>query len=77
MAELRSSPILIAALALGLAFGLGGRDTAGEIVRRWYNRTQAAAPRIQEAAQAAQQQTAERVVETQRQLGEQGNFGRR
>lgn len=26
------------ALALGLAFGLGGRDTAAEIVRRWYQR---------------------------------------
>ncbi len=25
-----------AALALGLAFGLGGRDTAGQIVRDWY-----------------------------------------
>lgn len=26
------------ALALGLAFGLGGRDTAGEIIRRWDSR---------------------------------------
>jgi len=26
------------ALALGLAFGLGGRDTAGRIVRDWYER---------------------------------------
>jgi len=27
------------ALALGLAFGLGGRDTAGEIVKSWYQKT--------------------------------------
>jgi hypothetical protein len=66
------------ALALGLAFGLGGRDTAGEMVRRWYDRAQAAAPKVQQAAQAAQQQTAERVVETQRRLGEQGTtYGQR
>jgi hypothetical protein len=28
------------ALALGLAFGLGGRETAGEIVRKWYAKAQ-------------------------------------
>ncbi|WP_332825310.1 mechanosensitive ion channel family protein [Ramlibacter sp.] len=28
------------ALALGLAFGLGGRDTAGEIVQKWYAKAQ-------------------------------------
>lgn len=28
------------ALALGLAFGLGGRETAGLIVRNWYERSQ-------------------------------------
>lgn len=27
------------ALALGLAFGLGGRETAGELVRDWYRRS--------------------------------------
>src|SRR5205807_8547563 len=45
------------ALALGLAFGLGGRDTAAEIVRGWYARGQDAAPRMAEAAEAAQRQT--------------------
>lgn len=44
------------ALALGLAFGLGGRDTAAEIVRTWYTRSQQAAPKLQQAASAAQQQ---------------------
>ena len=44
------------ALALGLAFGLGGRDTAAQIVRGWYARGQRAAPQMAQAAQAAQQQ---------------------
>jgi hypothetical protein len=39
------------ALALGLAFGLGGRETAAEIVRNWYLKSQAAAPKMKEAAQ--------------------------
>jgi len=41
------------ALALGLSFGLGGRDTAGEIVRKWYIRGQEQKPRIERAASAA------------------------
>jgi hypothetical protein len=41
------------ALALGLSFGLGGRDTAAEIVRSWYRRGQDAAPRMARAAEAA------------------------
>ena len=44
------------ALAAGLAFGLGGRDTAGQIVQRWYQGAQEAQPRLAQAAQAAQQQ---------------------
>jgi Conserved TM helix len=31
------------ALALGLSFGLGARETAGEIVREWYQHTKASA----------------------------------
>jgi hypothetical protein len=38
------------ALALGLAFGLGGRDTAAQIVRGWYERGQQTAPRLVDAA---------------------------
>ena len=33
-----------AALAVGLAFGLGNRELAGEITRRWYEQGQAARP---------------------------------
>ena len=39
------------ALAFGLAFGLGGRDTAAEIWRDWYGRSREAAPRVQHAAE--------------------------
>jgi hypothetical protein len=41
------------ALALGLAFGLGGRDTAGQIVRDWYATAERAAPRIETAGDIA------------------------
>ena len=34
------------ALAAGLAFGLGGRDTAGEIVKRWSEQAKSAAPKL-------------------------------
>lgn len=44
------------ALALGLSFGLGGRDTAATIVRRWYERGQANAPQIRRAGDAAANQ---------------------
>jgi hypothetical protein len=44
------------ALALGLAFGLGGRDTAAEIVRNWYRSGQQAAPKLERAASAARSQ---------------------
>jgi hypothetical protein len=41
------------AVALALAFGLGGRETAAEIVRGWYERGQSAAPKLAQAADAA------------------------
>lgn len=41
------------ALALGLSFGLGARETAGEIVRNWYGKTRANADRLERTAQAA------------------------
>jgi len=39
-----------AALALGLAFGLGGRDTASEIVKNWYHQSQKNAGKLERAA---------------------------
>lgn len=38
------------ALALGLAFGLGGRDTASEVVQNWYRQAQANKDKIEQAA---------------------------
>jgi hypothetical protein len=50
-----------AALALGLAFGLGGRETAAEILRRWYPSSRDVQAKLDEAAEAGRrlgQQTA-------------------
>jgi hypothetical protein len=44
------------ALAPGLAFGLGGRETAAQIVQGWYENSQRAAPRMAQAADAAGRQ---------------------
>lgn len=41
------------ALAIGLSFGLGARDTAAEIVRNWYGLTRANADRLERTAEAA------------------------
>jgi len=54
-----------AALALGLAFGLGGRDVAAQITQRWYEASQSTAQRVHEqaeagSARAAQQQARSR-----------------
>ena len=39
------------ALAAGLAFGLGGRDTAAQIVQGWYRQSREAAPKLERAAE--------------------------
>jgi len=44
------------AVAFALAFGLGGRETAAEIVRDWYSASKQAAPKLAETAEAASQQ---------------------
>jgi hypothetical protein len=56
------------ALALGLAFGLGGRDTAAEILRNWYQQGQQAAPKIGQAATAAQDQARQQVESARGQM---------
>jgi hypothetical protein len=43
------------ALAAGLAFGLGGRDTAGQIVDNWYRRGREARPQVRRAAENLEQ----------------------
>lgn len=52
------------ALALGLSFGLGGRETAAQIVRGWYERGQQAAPRMSEAADRLQLRPEDRASST-------------
>ena len=46
------------AVAFALAFGLGGRETAAEVVRKWYDQAQAAAPKVEAAADRAQSKAA-------------------
>jgi hypothetical protein len=45
------------ALATGLAFGLGGRETAGRLVESWYRQGQEAKPKLERAANEAERQT--------------------
>ena len=69
-----------AALALGLAFGLGGRETAGEVVRKWYHREQEAAPRIRQAAGSAADMASDATANLTSSTPEAGNapnYGRR
>lgn len=44
------------ALALGLSFGLGGRETAAEIVRNWYGKSHEKSEQLARTANAAGQQ---------------------
>ncbi len=46
------------ALAVGLAFGLGGRETAAQMVSEWRESAKAAAPKLKAAAEAAKQDVA-------------------
>ena len=51
------------ALAFGLAFGLGGRDTAAKLLAQWKASAEEAAPKMKQAAEAAS-------ADAQRQLGQ-------
>ena len=42
------------ALALGLAFGLGGRETAAQMVASWYSKGTQAVPKMEAAAQSVE-----------------------
>lgn len=44
------------AIAFGLAFGLGGRDRAAQLLDSWGRRAEAAAPKLERAAAAALEQ---------------------
>lgn len=48
------------AIALGLAFGLGARETAGEIVRDWYQTAKESKPKVELAASRMKEEAEER-----------------
>lgn len=48
------------ALGLGLAFGLGGRETAAEITRKWYSKAQENSGKLKEVAQNVGEQAQQR-----------------
>jgi hypothetical protein len=52
------------ALAAGLAFGLGGRETAGQIVQNWYNRGRANQPKMERAAENMERQAGRNMPST-------------
>lgn len=52
------------ALATGLAFGLGGRETAAQIVQNWYNRGRENQPRLERAAENIERQAQRNMPST-------------
>jgi len=54
--------VAMLALALGLSFGLGAKDTAGEIVRGWYDSARLAKPKLQMAADEAATEVGEQMA---------------
>jgi len=61
--------VALAVIALGLSFGLGGRDLAGSLLKRWYGEVQANSSKIQQAAENAGEQAERRTGSTDRRLG--------
>jgi hypothetical protein len=61
--------VALAVLALGLSFGLGGRDIAGKLLNRWYSEAQANAPKIQEAAERSAMEVERRTQADRRMSG--------
>jgi hypothetical protein len=70
--------VALAVIALGLAFGLGGRDVAASLLRRWYAQAQANAPKIEQAAENASQSGSfvERRMQGERRSGPGGGIAR-
>jgi hypothetical protein len=61
--------VALAVIAFGLAFGLGGRDLAAQLLRRWYGEAQANAPKVQQAAGNASEIAERRMGQTDRRMG--------
>jgi hypothetical protein len=63
------------ALGLGLAFGLGGRETAGQIVSKWYSTAQEKSGQIARAADAGGRIASEQASSVTRSSGGGGMSG--
>lgn len=50
--------VALIVLALGLSFGLGGREVAGQIVQRWYGKVKEEAPKVAQATEHIEKQAA-------------------
>jgi hypothetical protein len=61
--------VALAVIAFGLAFGLGGRDLAANVLKRWYGEAQANAPKIQQAAENAGEMAERRLSQGDRRMG--------
>ena len=61
------------ALATGLAFGLGGRDTAAEVVRTWWNQGRKRADALGRTAEAASNRMGAAAGATTGSLGTENN----
>src|SRR3954465_10720442 len=49
--------VALVVLALGLSFGLGGREVAGKLLNKWYSEANGAAAKIAKASEAASDET--------------------
>src|SRR5204862_2249750 len=61
--------VALAVIALGLSFGLGGRELAANLLKRWYGEAQQNAPKIQNAAEQAGEQAERRMGNDRRDGG--------
>lgn len=68
--------VALAVIAFGLAFGLGGRDLAAGVLRRWYGEAQANAPKLQQAAENAGEMAERRMGSGDRRMGGGGGAAR-
>ena len=63
------------ALALGLAFGLGGRETASQIVQGWYQQTLEARPKLERAAENLERNAGQMASDIENRLPQQQRGG--
>ena len=61
--------VALAVIAFGLSFGLGGRDLAGNLLRKWYGEAQANADKIKIAGEEAAEGAERRMGSADRRLG--------